>query len=192
MIVWDITERARPIEVGGPLPAGGPVSAVGFAPDGTLAAVVDGTEADAVEFLALLSSVEEVRAHPVDIACAVVEDALSPAEWAVYVSELGYRPTCSAEKPATGLTARGGRWASSSARSRPTGCGAVRGLAILGRPSASLRECCESGQSGRPECALSAWSAAARDRPRQDTSPSACRIPEQIERSMARVQPGSG
>ena len=95
VIVWDITERARPIEVGGPLPAGGPVSAVGFAPDGTLAAVVDGTEADAVEFWRF-SSVEEVRAHPVDIACAVVEDALSPAEWAVYVSELGYRPTCSA------------------------------------------------------------------------------------------------
>ena len=92
VILWDLTDPARPRRLGVPL-AGhtGGVTSVAFAPDGRTLAIAG---ANGRTILWDVSSLGYVRENAVALACDIVGGGLEPSDWARYVQGLPYKDTC--------------------------------------------------------------------------------------------------
>jgi WD40 repeat protein len=90
-LLWDLTDRTRPRQLGPALQEGDAVVALDFSADGrTLAtATSDGTTR-----VWDLGDLHDVRQDAVSHACRIAGSGLTPEEWDRYVSGLAYADAC--------------------------------------------------------------------------------------------------
>ena len=96
VILWDATNPAGPIQLATMrTTSGAGAGAVAFRPDGrTLAVVEERLPEPATVTLWNYRDLNTLRADPARYACAVTGRGLTAEEWARFVPELRYRPTC--------------------------------------------------------------------------------------------------
>jgi WD40 repeat protein len=94
VLMWDVTDPARPHRLGDPLTGHtDAVAAVAFAPDGhTLATGSD----DHTVLLWDLSGLNALQADPIGRACSRTGHGLTADEWDRYVPSLAYVDSCAA------------------------------------------------------------------------------------------------
>jgi WD40 repeat protein len=94
LALWDVAEPSTPQRVGGLKRAGLKTRELHFHPDGhTL--VTSGTDRSGTRAVLWdYSALNALRAAPSQAACAVTGGGFTPDEWAAYVPETGYKPTC--------------------------------------------------------------------------------------------------
>jgi WD40 repeat protein len=96
-VLWDDTDRTAPVLLARlRMAAVNAVSPVAFSPDGHMLAVTADEElSTGTVTLFSFRKLNELRADPAVAACAVTGRGLTATEWARYVPEFPYRPTCS-------------------------------------------------------------------------------------------------
>jgi len=87
--LWDVSDPARPRQLGQPLAAGDNVSSVALSPSGTTMAVggSDGTQVWN----------RDVR-YAINRICSQTAGELTPQQWRQYVPQLPYNPPCSSQR----------------------------------------------------------------------------------------------
>ncbi|MGH3913011.1 MAG: AAA family ATPase, partial [Pseudonocardiaceae bacterium] len=92
-LLWDLTNPAQPVQLGPPLDSTGRVLSVTFTRDGrTLATGSDGSTTSLWD----LTSLDYLRDHVTERACAITGGGLTPEEWERYIPDLLYQDTCPA------------------------------------------------------------------------------------------------
>ena len=92
LLLWDVTDRPRPRLLGQPImPSGSAIDLFVVAPADHLliAASEDGTIAQWN-----LTSIDQSRSNALARVCAMTAGGLDEREWAVYLPELSYQPSC--------------------------------------------------------------------------------------------------
>jgi WD40 repeat protein len=93
VLLWDVTDLARPRRLGDPLTGQSDEGSLGTAPDGhTLATAGQ----DKAVVLWDLSRLNWLLDHPLERACTLTGGGLDRAEWARYVPGLDYVNACAA------------------------------------------------------------------------------------------------
>jgi WD40 repeat protein len=90
--LWDLRDRAAVRPLGEPLRGHtGGVESVAFSPDG---ATLASTSFDQTVQPWDLTSLNDLREHAVERACAAAGGGLDPGQWARFISGLPYEDTC--------------------------------------------------------------------------------------------------
>ncbi|HEX9998844.1 MAG TPA: TIR domain-containing protein [Actinoplanes sp.] len=93
-VLWDVADPPAPVRLATLIRAELTPGTVLLHPDGrTLITAGYGDTTDRAVFWDY-SALNDLRANPVNIACAVVGGGFTPDEWALYIPDADYQPTC--------------------------------------------------------------------------------------------------
>jgi WD40 repeat protein len=93
--LWDITDRAKPVRVATLDSNNVETDSVVFSPDGRTVATSDLYEFEPTKVtLTDYTELADLTANPAKHACAITGRGLTTDEWARYIPELPYQPTC--------------------------------------------------------------------------------------------------
>jgi WD40 repeat protein len=93
---WDVADLSGPVRVATLKRADLKTESLVFHPDGRTL-ITSGQSFDDSATQAVLwnySALNELRANPTDVACTVSGGGLTPDDWATYIPEVPYQPTC--------------------------------------------------------------------------------------------------
>jgi WD40 repeat protein len=92
--LWDLAELSGPVRVATLGGAALKSKSLLFHPDGRTLTTSGTNRSSASAVLWDYSQLNDLRAHPADLACALTGGGLTPDDWASYIPEAPYQPTC--------------------------------------------------------------------------------------------------